>query len=107
MPWFAVILWWIWSIIQVIFKKFTDFTVYLSKQSFEFLKNNWRYIVKILLFFSVIKFTISIISYVIYNIYYWWTYVLSNFITMFSINIISVSFLWIVIFFIYNFLYKD
>lgn len=103
MPFFAWIASFLWPLIWKIFDVSRDVT----KSLFDFITRNWKLFIKWWIFLVIINLFFTLLSFFVYSIYYWWAYVLSHFVTMATLNILHMAFLWSVIYFIYKFMYKD
>lgn len=92
-----------WSFASKIFDVWKD----LSKSLFNFITTNWKLFVKWGIFLTIINLFLTLLSFFVYSVYYWWAYVISHFVTLTTLNIMHMAFLWSVIYFIYKFMYKD
>lgn len=103
MPLFA----WLATVVWPLFWKIFDVWRDITKSALDFIISNWKLFVKWWFFIFIINLFLTILSFFLYSIYYWWAYVLSQFVTQTTLNIIHMWFLGSVIYFIYKFMYKD
>lgn len=94
-------------IIWEVFWQLLDFAKDFAKSALDFFIKNAKLFIKWWLFIFIINLFLTILSFFLYTIYYWWAYVLSQFVTQTTLNIIHMWFLGSVIYFIYKFMYKD
>lgn len=103
MPFFV----WLAAAVWPILSKFLDVGRDVTKTLFNFITSNWKLFIKWWIFLAVINLFLTLLSFFVYSIYYWWAYIISHFVTLTTLNIIHMAFLWSVIYFIYKFMYKD
>lgn len=99
----TLIIWAIW----VIFWKTVDVLKDISKWLLDFFKDYGRQIVKWWFFLLIINLLLSIAWFTLYHLYYWSIYIVSQYVNIYTLNIIHISTLWLLLYFIYNFMYKD
>lgn len=83
-------------------------TTQIFNITIDFIKTAWPLLLRWGLFIAIINFSLLVIQFWLYHMYFWWAYVLSYFVTTFTLNIIYWSITWYLLYVIYNFLYwKD